>query len=50
MVKKEKEEEEEERKEEEEEEEAAMVSGCSHVHQPTLVTHFLSYHLSGLSA
>lgn len=46
MVKKEKDEEEEEKKEEEE----ARVSGCSHVHQPTLVTHFLSYHLSGLSA
>lgn len=39
MVTKEKEEEEEKKKEEEEE---ARVSGCSHVHQPTLVTHFLS--------
>lgn len=48
MVKKEKEEEEEEKKEKEEEE--TRVSGCSHVHQPTLVTHLLSYHLSGLSA
>lgn len=36
MVMKEKEEEEEEKKEE------ARVSGCSHIHQPTLVTHFLS--------
>lgn len=46
MVKKEKEEEEEEKKHKEE----ARVSGFSCVHQPTLVTHFLSFHLSGLSA
>lgn len=48
MVKKEKEEEDEE--EEKKEEVEARVSGCSHVHQPTLVTLFLSYHLSVLYA
>lgn len=50
MVKKEKEEEDEDEEEEKKEEAEARVSGCSHVHQPTLVTHFLSYHLSVLSA
>ena len=44
------------KKEKEEEEEAAAVAvaarvpGCSHVHQPTSVTHLLSHHLSVLSA
>lgn len=49
MVKKEKEEEEEEKKKEKEEVEETRVPGCSHVHQSTSVTHFLSHHLPVLS-
>lgn len=43
-------EEEEDEEEKEKELEAARVPGCSHVHQPALVTQFLSHHMPVLSA